>query len=172
MHFVDSSHLAAALLDASHISLQELTMTPTEGLQGLMKTQREHWSMLDPMPYMQNLRTITLRIWDGYSNDSTWPCLDDAVEILEVSSADLVAYLNIEFTSPALAELSDDLPGVLDHPSLRRFERSVAGFTACQTTVSIFPKRRRGNRHVFWTPVLARAFPLLNLPGISEEPSQ
>ena len=153
-------NLAAVLMDASRSSLRELTIAAVEGLREVMKPLQDYRNVSDGTPYMPNLRTITFEILYLDRDGSTWPCLDEAVAVLDMAYSSSLA-LNIAFGEPFLPQIANDLPSVSEHPSLRLFEQSIARLTARQTTFSFLPEYRRRNRHGFWTPVLAQAFPRL-----------
>ena len=156
-----SPDLFAVLLDASRTSLEELTITRTGGFREFVKPRPEYRNVTDATVYMPGLRNITLGISYPSRDESTWPCIDDAMVIMELASTSALQSLNIQFSSFVLAQLAEDLPGVSDHPSLRLFEQSIARFVARQTAVSLLPEHRRKNRDGFWTPVLSKVFPLL-----------
>ena len=158
-------------MDASRSSLQELTITAVYGLRKVMKHLQDYRNVTDDTPYMQKLRTITLDILYASSDGSTWPCLDEAVGILDMASASSLA-LNIEFSLPLLTNIIGELPSVSEHPSARLFEQSITRFTARQIAVSCLPDRRRQNRDGFWTPLLAEVFPLLYRQGKLKESSE
>ena len=162
----------AVLLDASRTSLEELTIDPTEGFRAFVRPRQEYRNATDVTTYMPNLRAITLGILHESRDESTWPCLDDATAILDMACASSLAFLDIEFGSPFLAQLADNLPNGLDHPSLGPFEQSIARFTARETAVSCFSQYRRKNRESFWNPILAKAFPLLDGQGNLRKSSQ
>ena len=148
--------------NASRTELEDLTITASHGFQPFMQTLRNYPNPTDPtLLHMQKLRTLTLRIGQTFPHGfiSIWPCLDDAVEILDVASARPLASLNGEFSPLLLAQLSHDKPSISDHPSLRRFEQSIVRFFTDQTTVSLCIVGRRRNRDGFWAPVLARISP-------------
>ena len=113
--------LAVALMHACRTSLEELTITPSEGFHAFMNTQREHWGGMDHAPmHLQNLQTLTLHIQKLYHPDSsTWSDLDDAMEILHIASTSNLASLELKFNPHALFKLSDDL----GNPSLEQFEQ-------------------------------------------------
>ena len=150
-------------MNASHTTLEDLTITPTVFLREISKARPHYPNATDLMPLgMQKLRNMTLRIW--WKLPHNYPAcsyLDDAVEILDMVSASPLASLNVIFSSYVLAEFADNLPRISENTSLKRFEESVARFAARQTAVSFFPENGRKNRGVFWTPILARAFPML-----------
>ena len=172
MRYLDPD-LAAVLMNASRNSLQELTIAPApaRGLREAIKPLQDCRNDTDDMPYMQSLRTITFDIFHPSFDGSTWPSLDDAVVILDLASAGSLA-LNVEFSSPSLLQIANDLPSISEHPSLRLFEQSIVRLIARQTAVSFSPKRRRKNRDGFWTPALAKAFPLLYRQGRLRESSK
>ena len=151
-------------MDASRSSLRELTIARVDGLREVMKPLQDYRNVADDMPYMPTLRTITLDILYASRDRSTWPCLDEAVAILDMASASSLA-LNIEFGLPFLTHIIGEMPSVSEHPSLRLLERSIARVTARQISVSCLPEYRRKNRDGFWIPVLAKAFPLLYKQG-------
>ena len=158
-------------MNASRSSLQELTITAVHGLREVMKPLQDYRNVADGTPYMPNLRTITFEILYLDRDGSTWPCLDEAVAVLDMVYSSSLA-LNIAFGEPFLPCLANDLPNVSEYPSLRLFEQSLARFTASQISVSCLPDRRRKNRDGFWTPVLAKAFPLLHKQGKLSESSE
>ena len=164
-------NLAAVLMDASRSSLRELTIAAVEGLREVMKPLQDYRNFTGDMPYMQSLRTITLNILFPSRDGSTWPGLDDAVAILSMVSASSLA-LNIVFGLLVLTQIANDLPTVSEHPSVKLFEHSIARFTAGQISVSCSSECRRKNREGFWTPVLAKAFPLMYRQGKLRESSE
>ena len=162
--------LAVVLVHAGRTSLEELTIIPPRNFHKYMTTQREHWDATGPAPMrLQNLRTLTLHIQDMYDPDSSnWSGLDDATEILDIASTSNLASLELKFDSEALLRLPDDLGDA----SLKQFEQSVARFTSRQATVSFSTTPPRKNRDTLWTPILARAFPLLYEKGLLREPGR
>ena len=164
----DSADLAVVLVHACRTSLEELTITPPHGFHEYMDTQREHRDPMGPTPmHLQNVRTLTLHIQDPYNPSySVWSHLGDATEILDIASTSNLASLELKFNPEALLELSDDL----GNPSLKQFEQLVARLTSRQATVSFSTTPPRKNRDTFWTPILARAFPLLYEEGLLREP--
>ena len=162
------AYLVVVLVHACRTSLEELTITPPRNFHKYMNTQREHWDAMGPAPmHLQNLQTLTLYIKDMYDPySSNWSRLDDATEILDIASMSNPASLELKFNPNALLQLPHDL----GHPSLKLFEQSITHFTSRQTTVlfTIIPPRK--NRDTFWTPILARAFPLLYEEGLLREP--
>ena len=162
------AYLVAVLVHACRTSLEELTITPPEGFHEYMNTQREHWDATGPAPmHMQNLRTLTLHILDPYDPlSSVWSHLDDATEILDIASMSNLASLQLKSNPLALLKLFN----VSGNPSLTVFEQSIAHFISPQTTVSFTITPLRKNRDTFWTPIVARAFPLLYEKGLLREP--
>ena len=159
--------LAVVLVHACRTSLEELTITPPDGFHEFINTQRERSDGMNPPPtHLQNLQTLTLYIENmlvPYFPD--WSRLDDATEILDIASMSNPASLELKFNPNALLQLPHDL----GHPSLKLFEQSITHFTSRQTTVlfTIIPPRK--NRDTFWTPIFARAFPLLYEKGLLRE---
>ena len=154
-------------MHACRTSLEELTITPSEGFHAFMNTQREHWDGKAPAPvHLQNLRTLTLYIENMYDPaSSNWSHLEDATEILDIASTSNLASLELEIDPHALFQLPDDLGDL----SLKLFEQSITHFTSRQTNVSFTTTPPRKNRDTFWTPILARAFPLLYEKGLLRE---
>ena len=151
-------------MDASRLSLQKLTVANIRGLRKVMKPLQDNRNVADDMPYMRSLRTITLEILHLGCDEFTWPCLDEAVGILDmVPASSLVS--NVVFGSHVLALIAHGLPSMSKHPSVRLFEQSMARFSARQISFSCWPQHKRKNRDGFWTPVLAKAFPLLYKQG-------
>ena len=167
MDFIPAD-LADVLVHACRTSLEELTITRPRGFHEYMNTQRERWDGMNHAPmHLQNLQTLTLHIQKLYHPDSsTWSDLEDAMEILHIASTSNLASLEMKINPYALLWLPDDLGS----PSLKLFEQSVARFTSCQATVSFSTTPPRKNRDTFWTPILARAFPLLYEEGLLREP--
>ena len=162
--------LVVVLVHACRNSLEELTITRPRGFHAFMNTQRERWDGMDPAPmHLQNLQTLTLHIQKSYHPDSsTWSDLDDAMEILDIASTSNLASLELKFNPHALFKLSDDL----GNPSLKQFEQLVARLTSRQATVSFSTTPPRKNRGTFWTPIFARAFPLLYEKGLLRTPGR
>ena len=158
------------MVHACRTSLEELTITRPRDFHAFMNTQREHWDGKDPAPvHLQNLRTLTLYIENIYDPaSSNWSHLEDATEILDIASTSNLASLELKFNPHALLWLADGLGS----SSLKQFEQSVARFTSRQTTVSFSTTPPRKNRGTFWTPIFARAFPLLYEKGLLREPGR
>ena len=159
---------ATILLNASHTSLQELTVTTSGDIQVVGRQYLPLFQVATRPKLLeqQNLRTMTLQAHSQFvTHPPTLRELGGAIEILGMVSASALEVLEVQFGSSFLAQLVDDIPEVLEKSSLRRFEQSIARFTAGRTAVSFLSSGGRKNRIDFWTPVLARAFPQLYKQG-------
>ena len=179
MHSSPSVHVLRALLNASHATLESLTLS-TDGLAEKLEDVR---ATMVSAPCLQGLHTLTLEIHglaipdqvpaSSVGDPSPLAALHATAEILAHIIPDALTSLHVSFGTDSLGYFSSFLNSAQGHPSFTAFEKSVLGAVTggASITVSVSSKQRR-NGESFWKPMLARAFPLLYGRGMLKGSSQ
>ena len=169
MHSSPSVHVLRTLLNASHVTLENLTLS-TDGFAEKLEAAR---ATMASARCLQRLHTLTLEIYglavpdqvpaSSVEDPSPLAALHATTEILDHIIPDALASLHVSFGTDSLGYFSSFLNSAAGHPSFTAFEQSILRGAAggASITVSVSSKQRRRNGENFWKPMLARAFPLL-----------
>ena len=169
MHSSPSVYVLRALLNASHATLESLTLS-TDGFAEKLEDVR---ATMVSVPCLRRLHTLTLEIHglavpdhvpaSSAEDPSPLAALHATAEILDHIIPDSLTSLHVSFGTDSLGYFSSFLNCGQGHPSFTALEQSIlrAAAGGASVMVSVSSKQRRRNGENFWKPMLERVFPLL-----------